>query len=286
MKLFRSLTFAALLCSTSVAATETSGKLSKKSSRSDQQRLVALQMEATKTSNEAITSIESESESKSNKASNSNKKVENNMPPEPILERQPIQAQVILGNVDLDDLKAEEIRFFESALRKAIQLAQEQEHEHEGGQEDNQVAIGAILVENGHGTHQHDGRMLRGDRSLWSFSFFSVWTIIETFRCIYCPPDYDDDDVDHYEQWKEDMLTYTPAPTSAPSPEPSWELDDDYLTQWINERLSGGSGGGRRSLGVSESNTSLEDILCELLHEGPHECFHSVDKCTLEFSKW
>jgi len=275
MKLFRSLTFAALLCSTSVAA----------SNSSDKQTLVAHKMDPTGNPNK-VSGNESIKTNAVPTESNSNKKVGNNMPPEPILERQPIQAQVILGNVDLDDLKAEEIRFFESALRKAIQLAQEQKHEYEGGQEDNQVTIGAILVENGHGTHQHDGRMLRGDRSLWSFSFFSVWTIIETFRCIYCPPDYDDDDVDHYEQWKEDMLTYTPAPTSAPSPEPSWELDDDYLTQWINERLSGGSGGGRRSLGVSESNTSLEDILCELLHEGPHECFHSVDKCTLEFSKW
>ena len=46
-------------------------------------------------------------------------------------------------------------------------------------------------------------------------------------------------------------------------------------------------GGGRRHLGVSESNASfLEDILCQLLREGPHERFWSVDKCALGVSKW
>jgi hypothetical protein len=326
MKFFRFLMLTTFVCSTSVAASATSGRmLSKKSGRSDKQRLVALKMKATTTSTEVIETIETntapnESESTSNKVSEttslettntapttkskSNKEVKNNnLAPEPILDRQPVQVQVKLGNMDLEDLNAKETIYFESALRKAIQLAQEQDQE-QG--EDEQITIGAILVENGHGLHQHDGgRMLRGDRSLWNFNFsrlFSVWTIIETFRCRFCAPaaasSEDDDDYvayddftskgDYYDQWKEDMKTYTRAPTAAPTQRTSRPTRpmDEYDICWANNWLKGRQGGCRRNLGVSDSSTILEDTLCKLLREGPHECFHSVDECTLEVSKW
>ena len=113
------------------------------------------------------------------------------------------------------------------------------------------------------------------------FSWFNIWTIIETFRCRFCI-NYDDDDTDHYEEWKK--ARPTPAPTRTPTSRPTYAVDDDALIAWYNERLGGGDG--RRHLGVSESNTSLDDILCQLLREGPYECFHSVDECSLVVSKW
>ncbi|KAL3926965.1 MAG: hypothetical protein SGBAC_013270 [Bacillariaceae sp.] len=230
-----------------------------------------------------------------------------------MLERQAVEAQVMLGNVDMEDLNAEETMYFESALRKAIQLAQ-----------DDRVTIGGIMVENGHGTHKHDGgqqkqkqeqqqeqhdnggRKLRGgDRALWfkwkKPSWFSIWALIETTRCRYCP---DDDDwvYEPFAPSASPSATPSTAPTSsptAPTPAPTtrWEgyqMDDDYHYPGTRNRKGGsrfGGGGGsgghrrRRSLGVSESNTRLEDILCKLLREGPHECFHSVDECALEVSE-
>ena len=299
MKFFRFLMLTTFVCSTSVAASESS---------SDQQKLVARKMDPTANSNKdsETASIETTNTAHTIKSkSKSNKEVKNNnLAPEPILDRQPVQVQVKLGNMDLEDLNAKETVYFESALRKAIQLAQEQDQE-QG--EDEQITIGAILVENGHGLHQHDGgRMLRGgDRSLWNFNFsrlFSVWTIIETFRCRFCAPaaasSEDDDDYvayddftskgDYYDQWKEDMKTYTRAPTAAPTQRTSRPTRpmDEYDICWANNWLQGRQGGCRRNLGVSDSSTILEDTLCKLLREGPHECFHSVDECTLEVSKW
>ncbi|CAJ1965931.1 unnamed protein product [Cylindrotheca closterium] len=321
MKLLRSLLLTALLCSTSTAASKSSSarKLSKKSTRSDKERPVALKMEATMASNKAIengveeiNTASNESKSKSNTDKSFKNNINNHMIPEPTLERQAVQVQVKLGNMDLEDLNAEETMYFESALRKAIQLAQDQHQGQDEKHGEDQVTIGAILVENGHGTHQHDGgRNLRGDRSLWlSYSFFNVWTIIETFRCRFCfsapaavtvSEEDDDDDDDYvapayddyyfdsrayYDQWKEDMNTYTRAPTPAPTQRPTYEMDEWEKCQ-ANNMVLGIYGGCRRKLGSSEnSNTSLEDILCGLLREGPHECFHSVDECTLEVSEW
>ena len=177
--------------------------------------------------------------------------------------------------------------YFESSLRKAIQLAQDQDPDKE-----DEVTIGAILVENGHGPHKNDShnnnRALRGGRETLSFSFFNIWTLIEAFRCRFCR-DYDDDDeIDHHEEWKKNRNKYfpSPAPTRAPTPRPTYTTDDDHVLQWEEMKRAYNNGGGRRHLGVSESNTNLEDILCQLLREGPYECFHSVDKCVLEVSKW
>ncbi|CAJ1965937.1 unnamed protein product [Cylindrotheca closterium] len=309
MKLLRSLLLTALLCSTSTAASEPS---------SNKQKLVAHKMDPIAANIDTNQVSEEDSTDDNNTASTSKSKFKknnhnNHMVPEPTLERQPVQVQVKLGNMNLEDLNAEETMYFESALRKAIQLAQDQHQGQDEKHGEDQVTIGAILVENGHGTHQHDGgRNLRGDRSLWlSYSFFNVWTIIETFRCRFCfsapaavsvsEEDDDDDDDDYvapayddyyfdsrayYDQWKEDMNTYTRAPTPAPTQRPTYEMDEWEKCQ-ANNMVLGIYGGCRRKLGSSEnSNTSLEDILCGLLREGPHECFHSVDECTLEVSEW
>jgi hypothetical protein len=297
MKFLRSLLLTSLLCSTSIAAASDDS--------SDKQTLVAHKMDPTTTTTESIDAEINAATTETN--SNINVETTNfdSEVPEPMLERQAVEAQVMLGNVDMEDLNAEETMYFESALRKAIQLAQ-----------DDRVTIGGILVENGHGAHKHDGgqqqqqqqhddggRHLRsGDRALWfkwkKPSWFSIWALIETTRCRYCP---DDDDwvYEPFAPSASPSATPSTAPTfspTAPTPAPTtkWEryqMDDDYLYPGTRNRNGGGrigvgGGGGRRSLGVSESNTSLEDILCKLLREGPHECFHSVDECTVEVSEW
>lgn len=205
-------------------------------------------------------------------------------PLEPGLERQPVEAHVILTNVDMDELTVEETMFVELALHKAIQIAQDQEPDNE-----DEVTIGAILVENGHGPHKNDSnnRALRG-RELGFFEgakSFNIWAIIETLRCRYCREYDDDDDIDHHEEWKKNRHKYFPtlAPTPAPTPKPTWEDPYDW---WARLKTRIANAGGRRHLGLSESNTSLDGILCQLLREGPHERFHSVEECALGVSKW
>ena len=246
---------------------------SESSSRSDKQTLKAHKMAPPPSPTTTVS--DSTKTSASLDESNAEDSFDSLEAPEPRLERQPVEAQVMLGNVDIDELTADETLFFQSALRQAIQLAQDQEHDRT-----DEVTIGAILVENGHGAHKNDGRALRKRELGWSFN---IWTILDTFRCTFCPAD--DDYGDYYEQWRRNRPKFTRAPTPAPTPSPTWEIDDDSIA-WFNALLRARYGDGRRHLGVSDSNTSLEDILCELLREGPFERFHSVNKCAIDVSKW
>eukprot|EP00980_Cylindrotheca_fusiformis_P007798 scaffold1669_cov129-Cylindrotheca_fusiformis.AAC.9 len=184
-------------------------------------------------------------------------------PPTDNLQRQMMEIRTTLENVDIDYLDPVEVMFYEGCFQKAVEIAQSQ------ADSDKQVSVRSVIVERDHNDQKkHNRRGLRGGekRALWSWNpWYDIWALMEVFSCRFCGYDDDDDFFDSVA----DYPTYS-----------LFDDDDDYDSLIPMRDIDYGW---HRALGVSES---FADILCDLLRDGPHERFHGVTKCSIEFAKW
>lgn len=198
------------------------------------------------------------------------KKAKKNFKDSTDLARELVQARATMENVDIDQATPAEIIFFEDALQDAIQTVLENGH---GG---DKLSVRSVLIQDEDDDDKKttkkkkkggDDRMLRGHdyaslpedpnhRSLWyysnywggfssyNFRWFNVWASIEFYGCHFC--DDDEDDI-----WNDDDDRY------------NWRrgLDEEDLT----------------------GDNSIAMELCNKLRDGPHERFHSVQNCNVEF---
>lgn len=182
------------------------------------------------------------------------------------LKRHMIETRTTLENVDLDNLEPTEIMFYEDAIKKAVEIAQVPD--------DNgiQIFLSSVIVEDDQ--QKHGSRGLRGgsdrngSRALWGWSrWYDIWAVMELFSCRFCENDDDDD------------FFATTSVVDTTTNHHIVDDDDDYSGIIPMREIDHGF---HRALGVSDN---FANVLCDLLRDGPHERFHKVTKCTIEFTK-
>eukprot|EP00980_Cylindrotheca_fusiformis_P027113 scaffold18886_cov108-Cylindrotheca_fusiformis.AAC.4 len=217
---------------------------------SERKRIVGKKIESSKTTTHSTTKM---SKSKPEAQRSSGK-----------LQRQMMEIRTTLENVDIGHLEAAEMMFYEDCFKQAAEMTQDQ-----AGAE-TQVSIRSVMVENDHEEKNQRGLRRKNDRSgsryLWQWNpWYDIWAVMEVFSCRFCGFDDDDDFLDTVADYPRYSL---------------FDDDDDYAGLTPMRDIDHGW---HRALGVSDS---FESVLCELLRQGPHERFHYVKKCSLEFSKW